>query len=291
MRIGVDVGGTKTEVAALDARGDIRLRRRVATPSGYPAMLDVIAGLVVDAEAELGMRATIGLGIPGSISAQTGLVRNANTVCMNGQPLRADLERVLGREVRVANDANCLALSEATDGAAAGARSVFGVILGTGCGGAIVIDGRVVEGHNGIAGEWGHNPLPWASADEHPGPRCWCGKHGCLETFLSGPGIANDHGGGLTAVAIADAAARGDAAAIAALDRHADRVTRALATIVNVIDPEVIVLGGGVGGLAGLATRVEAGLSRWVFADATVTRVVVPQHGDSSGVRGAAWLW
>jgi len=291
MRIGVDVGGTKTEIAVLGAGGEFLLRRRVATPTGYAAMLGTIATLVSDVESEIDARASIGLGIPGSISTRTGLVRNANTVCMNGQPLGTDLARVLGREVRVANDANCLALSEATDGAAAGAASVFGVILGTGCGGALVLGGRVVEGANGIAGEWGHNPLPWATGDELAGPACWCGKHGCLETFLSGPGIARDHGEGLTAIAIAEAARTGDVAAIAAFDRHADRVTRALATIVNMIDPEVVVLGGGVGSLQGLAARVEAGLPRWVFADATTTRVVVPLHGDSSGVRGAAWLW
>lgn len=292
MRIGIDLGGTKTEVAVLGDDGGIHLRRRVATPtSGYRAMLDTIADLVAWAEAEAGEDGTVGVGIPGSISARTGLVRNSNTVCLNGQPLAVDLGARLGRPVRVANDANCFALSEARDGAAAGAGSVFGVILGTGCGGGLVIDDHLVDGAQGIAGEWGHNPLPWATAEEHPGPVCWCGKQGCLETFLSGPGIARDHGGMLDAVAIADAAARDDPAAKATLARHADRLTRALATVINVVDPEVVVLGGGVGQIAGLADAVMRELPRWVFCDLASTRVVTPVHGASSGVRGAAWLW
>ncbi len=292
LRIGIDLGGTKTEIAVLDAAGAICLRRRVPTPSaGYDAMLAMLVGLVADVELELGSRFTVGVGIPGSISARTGLVRNANTVCLNGRPLGVDLADRLGREVRVANDANCFALSEAKDGAAAGAEIVFGVILGTGCGGGLVIHGRELAGAQGIAGEWGHNPLPWPDADELPGPTCWCGKRGCLETFLSGPGIARDHGGGLDAAAIAQAAARGEATARATLDRHASRLSRALATVIDIVDPTVIVLGGGVGQIVGLAEAVMEQLPRWVFCDAVSTRVVTPVHGDSSGVRGAAWLW
>ncbi len=292
MRIGVDVGGTKTEIAALGTGGDTLLRRRVPTPAGdYDAVLACVTSLVAAAEDELGTTCTVGVGIPGSISARTGLVRNANTRCLNGRPLARDLGCALGREVRVANDANCFALSEARGGAGDGAAVVFGVILGTGCGGGIVVDGRLLGGAQGIAGEWGHNPLPWPSADEWPGPPCWCGQRGCNETFLSGPGIARDHGGDVDAVAIAAAATAGDAQARATLDRHADRLTRALAAVVNVVDPDVVVLGGGVGAIAGLAATVVAGLPRWVFCDAVSTQVVTPMHGDSSGVRGAAWLW
>jgi len=292
LRIGIDLGGTKTEIAVLDADGGIRLRRRVPTPgAGYDAMLSMLVRLVTEVEGELGARGTVGVGIPGSISARTGLVRNANTVCLNGRPLAADLAARMGREVRVANDANCFALSEAKDGAGAGAEIVFGVILGTGCGGGLVIRGREIAGAQGIAGEWGHNPLPWPEPDELPGPPCWCGKRGCLETFLSGPGIARDHGGELDASAIAEAAARGDARARATLDRHASRLARALATVIDIVDPTVVVLGGGVGQIVGLADAVVQRLPNWVFCDAVSTRVVTPVHGDSSGVRGAAWLW
>jgi fructokinase len=293
MRFGIDLGGTKTEIAALADDGAIRLRRRVPTPgTDYAAIIATIATLVLDAEAELGERGTVGVATPGSISAVTGLVRNANTVVMNGRELGVDLERALGREVRVENDANCFALSEAKDGAAAGARNVFGIIVGTGCGGGIVIDGQVVGGMNGIAGEWGHNPLPWPRDDERPGPACYCGKHGCLETWLSGPGIANDHrGASADAKTIAQLAQAGDTAAIATLDRHADRFARALATVINVLDPDVVVLGGGVGRIASLYTELPARLPAWVFSDHVRTRIVAPVHGDSSGVRGAAWLW
>lgn len=290
MKIGIDLGGTKTEIAVLDERGDIRHRQRVATPADYDAIVRTVVGLVTDTDALLGEQASVGLGIPGSIGA-SGLVRNANTVCLNGRPVARDLEAALGRAVRVANDANCFALSEATDGAARGAAIVFGVILGTGCGGGVVVRGELVGGHQGIAGEWGHNPLPWSTGDEHPGHQCWCGKLGCLETFLSGPAITRDHGEGLDAASIAASAIAGDARCRAAIDRHACRVTRALACVVNLLDPDVIVLGGGVGQIPGLAETVERGLSRWVFADAVSNRVVLPHHGDSSGVRGAAWLW
>jgi fructokinase len=294
MRIGIDLGGTKTEVAALDDEGTIRLRHRVPTPgSDYGQIVATIANLVRDAEAELGERCTVGVATPGSISPATGLVRNSNTVVMNGKPLRDDLVRALGRDVRVENDANCFALSEARDGAATGAAIVFGIIVGTGCGGGIVVDGKVVGGAAGIAGEWGHNPLPWPRADELPGRLCYCGKQGCLETWLSGPAIARDHAGGAMddAAGIAELASDGDAQAIATLDRHADRFARALATVVNVLDPEVVVLGGGVGRIASLYRELPARLPAWVFSDHVRTRIVAPVHGDSSGVRGAAWLW
>ena len=292
MRIGIDLGGSKTEIAALDDDGNMVLRRRVATPtSGYQGMLEMLVALVASVEAQAGQTGTVGLGIPGSLSARTGRVRNANTVCLNGESLSTDLGRLLDREIRIANDANCFALSEARDGAAAGAEVVFGVILGTGCGGGLVVHGQVLEGGQGIAGEWGHNPLPWARDDERPGPHCWCGKQGCLETFLSGPAIARDHAQAIDAIAIAAAAGRGESRALATLVRHADRLTRALAAVINIVDPHVIVLGGGVGQLAGLADAVSSGLQHWVFCDAVTTRVVTPAHGDSSGVRGAAWLW
>jgi fructokinase len=296
MRIGIDLGGTKTEIAALDEHGAIRLRRRVPTPrSDYRQIVATITTLVRDAEAELGELCSVGVATPGSISPATGLVRNSNTVVMNGQPLRDDLVDALGRDVRVENDANCFALSEAKDGAAMGAAIVFGIIVGTGCGGGIVVDGKVVGGAAGIAGEWGHNPLPWPRADELPGPACYCGKHGCLETWLSGPAIARDHTAGamasLDAAAIAELATHGDARATATLERHADRFARALATIVNVLDPEVVVLGGGVGRIDSLYRELPARLPAWVFSDHVRTRIVAPVHGDSSGVRGAAWLW
>lgn len=293
MRIGIDLGGTKTEIAVLDDVGAIRLRRRVPTPaSDYAAILATIATLVHDAERELGERGSVGVGTPGSISAATGLLRNSNTLCLNGKPIAADLGDALGREVRVANDANCFALSEAKDGAAAGAAIVFGVIVGSGCGGGIVVEGRALAGAHGIAGEWGHNPLPWPRAEELPGPACYCGKHGCIETWLSGPALARDHGGPEPdAKAIVLAANRGDARAIATLERHADRFARALASVIDIIDPDVVVLGGGVGNIASLYTELPARLPTWVFSDRVHTRIVPPIHGDSSGVRGAAWLW
>jgi fructokinase len=296
MRIGIDLGGTKTEILALGDDGRTRLRRRVPTPATHAeAIVATIAALVVDAEAQLGETGTVGVATPGSLSPTTGRLRGSNTTVLNGRRLADDLAHALGREVRIANDANCFALSEARDGAAAGAAIVFGIIVGTGCGGGLVIDGRPVEGAHAIAGEWGHNPLPWARADELPGPACWCGKSGCLETWLSGPALLADHRrhghDALDVPAIADAAERGDAAAIATLDRHADRFARALATVVNVVDPHVVVLGGGLSNLASLYRELPARLPAWVFADAIVTRVVAPAHGDSSGVRGAAFLW
>jgi fructokinase len=242
-------------------------------------------------ESELSATATIGVGIPGTVSPATGLVKNANSTWLIGKPFDRDLALALGRPVRLANDADCFALSEATDGAGAGAATVFGVILGTGVGGGIVVHGRLLAGPNAIAGEWGHNPLPWPSDDERPGPPCYCGKRGCIETFLSGPGLARDDGRGLTAAEVAARAAAGDAAAQGSLARYEDRLARALATVLNVLDPEVVVLGGGLSNLAGLYTAIPSRWGRYAFSDAVATKLAPPRHGDSSGVRGAAWLW
>ena len=295
MRIGIDLGGTKIEGVALADDGAIAARRRLPTPRAYAPTLDAIAGLVAALERETGRRGTVGVGIPGTLSARTGRVKNANSVWLNGEPLGRDLETRLERPVRLMNDANCFALSEAADGGAAGAEVVFGVILGTGVGGGIVVDGRCLAGANRIAGEWGHNPLPWPGPEELPGPACWCGKHGCLETWLSGPGLERDHrahgGTAGSTHEIARAAAGGEAAASAALERYVDRLGRGLAAVIDVLDPDVVVLGGGMSNVAGLAERAEAALPRWVFSDTVETRVVRNVHGDSSGVRGAAWLW
>ncbi|SOD90586.1 ROK family protein [Caenispirillum bisanense] len=295
MRLGVDLGGTKIEAIALAEDGAPRARRRTATPAGdYAATVRAVAALVTAVEAEAGARpggATVGIGIPGALSPATGLVKNANSTCLIGRPLDRDLAAALGRPVRLANDADCFALSEATDGAGAGAASVFGVILGTGVGGGIVVGGRPLAGPNAIAGEWGHNPLPWPRDEERPGPACYCGRRGCIETFLSGPGLGADHGQGLSGAEVAARAATGEPTAVAALDRYVDRLARALATVVNVLDPEVIVLGGGLSNLAVLYDRLPAALPAWVFSDTVRTRILPPVHGDSSGVRGAAWLW
>ena len=292
-RIGIDLGGTKTEIVALDEAGTMRLRRRAATPGDYDGILRLIAELVAGAEAALGASgATVGLGIPGSLSPATGLVRNANTQCLNGRPLDRDLEARLGRPVRLSNDANCLALSEAADGAGAGHGVVFAVILGTGVGGGVVVDGRLIEGRNRVGGEWGHTPLPWARPEEYPGPRCWCGLRGCLETWLCGPALAADWKGAghRDASGIADAAA-GDEAARMALERYADRLARALAAVTNLIDPDAIVLGGGLSNLEYLYAEVPRRMARHVFGDVAEVRLVRAQHGDSSGVFGAARLW
>jgi fructokinase len=292
-RIGVDLGGTKIEIAALDATGAVRLRRRVATPGDYAGGIAAIAGLIEGAESELGARASIGIGIPGSENPTTRLIRNANSTWLNGRPLGADLEARLGRKVKLSNDANCLAMSEAADGAGAGFGVVFAVILGTGCGGGVVVDGRLVEGRNRLGGEWGHNPLPWMTPAEHPGPRCWCGQQGCLETFLSGPGLAADCDGpgARDARGLPARAAAGDAAARAALERHADRLARALAAVVNLLDPDVIVLGGGLSNMEHLYRDLPRLIPRHVFSDAFDTPVRPARHGDSSGVFGAARLW
>jgi fructokinase len=275
--IGIDLGGTKIEVAVLNADGSVSLRERVPTPAGqYDAIVRSIAALVFRAQKVAGGDAPVGIGTPGCTSTQSGLIINSNSTALIGKPLQADVERAIGRPVRMANDANCFVLSESIDGAAAGARVVFGVILGTGVGGAVVVDRRVLHGASGIAGEWGHNPLPWPNSDELPGPACYCGKRGCIESFLSGPALARER------------ATLGDEGA---LTIYADRLARGLATVVNVIDPEVIVLGGGVSNIAHLYQHVPQLLPRYVFSDVVRTRVVPAAHGDSSGVRGAAMLW
>ncbi len=295
-RIGIDLGGTKIEAAAIDRHGAIRARRRVATPAGdYDATIAAVAALVRGIESELGGGMTLGVGIPGTSVERTGLIKNANSIWLIGRPLARDLAAALGREVRLANDANCFALSEASDGAAAGCRNVFGVILGTGVGGGVVIGGRVVVGANAIAGEWGHNPLPWPRPDELPGPPCYCGRNGCIETFLSGPALAADHrrhgGSTLDGRGIAAGAAAGDRGCVTALDRYAERLARALASVINVLDPDAIVLGGGLSAIASLYESVPRLWGEFVFSNEIVTRLLPPKHGDSSGVRGAAWLW
>jgi fructokinase len=296
LRIGIDLGGTKIEGIALDRAGAVLARRRVPTPAGdAAATLGAIKGLVDGIERDLSARGTVGVGTPGALSPETGLLRNSNSICLNGLPLDRMLSQTLNRPVRIANDANCFALSEATDGAAAGAAIVFGAILGTGVGGGIVIDGKPLTGRHAIAGEWGHNPLPWPEPAEWPGSLCYCGRRGCIETLLSGPALAGDHraatGQDLSAAAIAAAAAAGDAAAGVSLARYADRLARALAGVINLIDPDVIVLGGGLSNVTALYDLVPARWGRYVFADAVTTLLMPPHYGDSSGVRGAAWLW
>ncbi|MEM7152232.1 MAG: ROK family protein [Myxococcota bacterium] len=296
MRIGIDLGGTKIEIVALDEAGTITLRSRQPTPrEDYGSIVRTLTTMVRDAEAQLGAQATVGIGTPGAVSAATGRIKNSNTTCLIGQPLREDLGQALQREIRLENDANCFALSEAADGAAAGADVVFGVIVGTGTGGGLVIHGRPLAGRNAIGGEWGHNPLPWPRDDERPGPACYCGLHGCIETFLSGPGLERDHVAhghqAQPAAAIARAAESGDAAAQATLERYADRMARGLASIINVVDPDVIVMGGGVSNIEWLYSAVPERWGQWVFSDRVDTRLVRAAHGDSSGVRGAAWLW
>jgi len=295
--IGIDLGGTKIAARALLADGSFSRERRCATPrDDYDATVRAIGDLVADMANHLGAEGPVpvGVAIPGSIAPATGLIQNANSTWLNGRPLETDLATHLKRPVRLANDANCFALSEATDGAAAGARSVFGVIIGTGCGGALVLDGQVLDGPRASAGEWGHVSLPWPRADEVPGPACWCGKSGCLETWLSGPALARDHAGaGVagTAQDIAAATAAGDAAAIAAIERYCARLARGLAMIVNILDPDVIVLGGGLSQICMLYERVPPLAARFIFADNTDVDLRPPKWGDASGVRGAAWLW
>jgi len=305
MRIGVDLGGTKIEAVALGSGGEMLTRRRVPTPSeSYAGTVAAVAGLVRAVEDELATRGSVGIGIPGAESPTTGLIKNANSTWLIGRPLRDDLSKALDRPVRLANDADCFALSEATDGAAAGMGTVFGVILGTGVGGGLVVGGRLVAGPNAIAGEWGHNPLPSAAqhpggaaedAIERPGPHCYCGRQGCIETFLSGPGLTLDFrthtGRTVTAAEIAMLADGGDPDADACMVRYEERLARALATIVNVLDPHVIVLGGGMSNVRRLYQNVPRLWGRFVFSDTVVTPLVPPWHGDSSGVRGAAWLW
>lgn len=294
MRVGVDLGGTKIEALSLDDSGTECARQRIPAPRGdYAATVDAIAGLVEAVDP--GGSAPVGVGIPGAVSPKTGLIKNANSTWLIGHPFDIDLSTALDRPVRVANDANCFAVSEASDGAAAGAHCVFGAIIGTGAGSGIAIDGRALTGANAIAGEWGHTPLPWPSQEELPGPPCYCGKRGCLETWISGTGFARDFhavtGRQVAAPEIVADAAAGDTDALAALDRYEDRLARALTVIINILDPDVIVLGGGMSNVAQLYDNLPARIERYAFSDGIETPIVPPRHGDSSGVRGAAWLW
>lgn len=294
--LGIDLGGTKIEIIALDGSREVRARRRVATPRfDYGATLRTIAELVTAVETELGRRGNVGVAMPGTLSPATGLVKNANSTWLNGRSLDHDLQALMKRPLRFANDADCFALSEARDGAAAGASVVFGVIIGTGVGGGIVVNGELIGGPNGIAGEWGHNPLPWPAAEELPGPNCYCSQHGCIEVWLSGPGLVRDyerHGGvAQDAAAVVAAADTGDSLAEAVLSRYENRLARALASIVNILDPHVIVLGGGLSNLAHLYQRIPEQWDKYVFSDFVATQLAPPHYGDSSGVRGAAWLW
>ena len=323
LRLGIDLGGTKIELIALDAAGDTLLRRRVATPQNdYAATVAAIATLIADAETTLGQTGSVGIGTPGAVSPATGLMKNCNSTCLNGKPLQQDIERALNREVRLANDANCFALSEATDGSAAGAEVVFGVILGTGVGGGVVVRGQVLSGANGIAGEWGHSPLPffqgahsqadrestgthpvsgsalihpWPNTRELNGTACYCGKKGCVETWLSAAGLVADHlhysEDMLTPEEIAQHAAEKDGASSKTLARYEERLARALAGVINILDPDVIVLGGGLSNISRLYDTVPRLWPRYVFSDRVDTKLLAPKFGDSSGVRGAAWLW
>lgn len=294
--LGIDLGGTKTEIIALEYSGEVRARRRVATPRfDYGATLRTIAELVTTVETELERRGSVGIAMPGTLSATTGLVKNANSTWLNGRPLDHDLQALLDRPLRFANDADCFALSEARDGAAAAASVVFGVIIGTGVGGGIVVNGELIGGPNAIAGEWGHNPLPWPEVQELPGPPCYCGQQGCIEVWLSGPGLVRDyecHGTvAQDAAAVVAAADTEDMLAKAALTRYENRLARALASIINILDPDVIVLGGGLSNLASLYQRIPQQWNKYVFSDYVATQLVPPHYGDSSGARGAAWLW
>lgn len=294
-RLGIDLGGTKIE-GILIAAGGTELRRcRIDTPRGdYQKILHAIRDLMHELEAAAGETCSVGIGTPGSLNPQ-GMLRNSNTIELNGRPFLQDIQAVCAREVRISNDANCFALSEATDGAAAGAHNVFGVILGTGVGGGIVINGQLLTGHNAVGGEWGHNPLPWPNAEELPGPECYCGKHGCIETFLSGPGLSRRYyqttGEQQTPQEIVAAAKAGDRQAEQTLQDYEDQLARALSHVINIVDPEVIVLGGGLSNIERFYTNVPRRWGRYVFSDVVSTTLVPPQYGDSSGVRGAAWLW
>ena len=295
IRIGVDFGGTKIEAAALDDQGRFQARVRAPNPRAYDAALAVVADLVRDVEAQAGAGGSVGVGSPGSISRKSGTIRNANSIWLNGRRFKEDLERVLDRPIRLANDANCFALSEAVDGAATGASVVFGAILGTGCGGGVVVDGRALMGRNAIAGEWGHTPLPWPTAADGPSLTCWCGRENCLELFISGTGLEQDMhrqtGATLTAQQVVEAARAGEAQAAAAFDRYVDRLGRALAVLVDIIDADAIVLGGGMSNVAEVYERVPNIVAGLIFSDTFETPIVRAKHGDSSGVRGAAWLW
>jgi len=295
MRIGIDLGGTKIEGIALDDQGNELVRHRVATPAGnYVGTVQAIAELVTYLENITKCSGSVGIGTPGALSPATGLLRNSNSVCMNGQPVKTDIEKILKRDIRMSNDANCFALSEATDGAAKGAAVVFGVIIGTGTGGGVVVNGKVLTGPNAIAGEWGHNPLPWPKQSELPGPSCYCGKQGCIETFLSGPGLSHDFYSvsreKKTAVEIVELATLGIQLAEDCLQRYEHRLARGLAHVINLLDPDVIVLGGGISNVKRLYKNVPGIWSEFIFSDVVNTKLVAPMYGDSSGVRGAAWL-
>lgn len=295
VRIGVDFGGTKIEAAALDPHGEFLARVRAPNPGSYELSIKTVCELVATVEAQAGGRGTVGVGAPGSISPRTGTMRNANSVFLNGRRFREDLSNALGREVRLANDANCLALSEVIDGAARGSRTAFAAILGTGCGGGLVVEGHVVEGAHGVGGEWGHTPLPWPTHEEIDASQCWCGKRGCLETWISGTGLARDYarsdGRPLSGKAIVEAARAGDALAEAALERYVNRLARALGMICSIVDPDTIVLGGGLSNVHELYERLPSAVRQYVFSDTWDARIVPAQWGDSSGVRGAARLW
>jgi len=294
IQIGVDFGGTKIEAAALSADGAFLARKRIPNPGAYDAAIVGVRDLVAAIEAEIGATGSVGVGAPGSVSPRTGVMRNANSVWLNGRTFREDLGAALGRPVRLANDANCLALSEAYDGAAAGASVVFAVIIGTGCGGGVVVNGQLVEGANGLAGEWGHVPLPWPAAEEAPGPACWCGRRGCLETWVSGSGLQRDfaHHTGRTLDGPSIIAARDhDPQAAAAVERIVDRLGRALAMVVDLVDPDVFVFGGGLSNVGDLYERLPAAIAPHVFSDGWSARLAPAKWGDSSGVRGAARLW
>lgn len=295
MRIGIDFGGTKIEAVGLDADGAVLAGRRAPNPGTYDAAIEAVADLVGFIEQETGRTGSIGIGSPGSASPRTGLMRNANSTWLNGRTFREDLEARMGRPIRLANDANCLALSEATDGAAAGARVAFGIIIGTGCGGGLVVDGTLIEGAGGVAAEIGHISLPWPRADEAPGPDCWCGLRGCLETWVSGSGLQRDHlvvtGQALDGPAVIAAARAGEAGAVASLDRYVDRLGRAIAMVTNLIDPDVVVLGGGLSNVGELYERLPAVVGGYAFSDHWAGRIVPATWGDASGVRGAARLW
>lgn len=296
IKIGIDLGGTKTEIVALDTEGNELLRHRIKTPqSDYPSILHTIVDLVHSAEREIGRHCSVGVGTPGVVSTRTGWMKNSNSVCLNGKPLLQDLERLLKRPLRMSNDANCFALSEATDGAAAGSTVVFAVIIGTGTGAGIAVNGQILSGINDIAGEWGHNPLPWPGDAERPGPDCYCGKQGCIETFLSGHGMARDHyhytGEQFSPERIVEFATTGNQQCEETLQRYEDRMARSLAHVMNILDPDVIVLGGGMGQIKRLYGNVPKLWGRYVFSENVETKLVAPKHGDASGVRGAAWLF
>ena len=296
MRLGIDLGGTKIEILALNKNGEELYRQRVATPqNNYPKTLSTIRELILTTEAELGQTGSIGICTPGSLSPDNGLLRNSNSTCLNHKPFKEDLQDLISRDIRIANDANCFALSEATDGAAQNANIVFGVIIGTGCGAGIVINKQIIDGPNSIAGEWGHNPLPWPEDNEFKSTKCWCGRNDCIETFLSGPGLMNDYkntaGEERNCKEIVQLATEGNTIARLTLWHYQHRVAKSLAHVINILDPHIIVLGGGMSNIEELYTNVPKLWKDYVFSDNVNTRLVAPMHGDSSGVRGAAWLW